>query len=206
VTPIEVVQVVLAAVTLVAFYYLSTYLVRLLGRPAARRFRRQSVAQTILREVRLGTLVLGTFVAAGILGLRFPDIVLSVTVFSAVLGLVLAPIIGSLIGGLFVLADQPYEVGDMGGRQRSARVRRRHHAPIHEAAHAGRHAPRHPQFRHPRARRGQLLRGGHSDPAPAGTESASDAGLGADRRATPSETDAEAGDDPTPNDDGGSGT
>jgi small-conductance mechanosensitive channel len=111
--PFEVVQVVLAAATLVVFYYLSTYLVRLLGRPVARRFRRQSVAQTILRGVRIGTLVFGTFVAGGILGLRFPDIVLSVTVFSAVLGLVLAPIIGSLIGGLFVLADQPYEVGDM---------------------------------------------------------------------------------------------
>ncbi|MFC6724555.1 mechanosensitive ion channel family protein, partial [Halobium palmae] len=107
------VQIALAVVALVAFYYLSKYLVRLLGRPVARRFQRQSVAQTVLRGIRLGTLVLGTFVAGAILGLGFPDIVLSVTVFSAVLGIVLAPIIGSLIGGLFVLADQPYEVGDM---------------------------------------------------------------------------------------------
>ncbi|MFC4359339.1 mechanosensitive ion channel family protein [Halobium salinum] len=107
------VQVALGVLTLLAFYYLSTYLVRLLGRPIARRFQRQSVAQTVLRGIRLGTLVLGSVATGAILGLGFPDIVLSVTVFSAVLGLVLAPIIGSLIGGLFVLADQPYEVGDM---------------------------------------------------------------------------------------------
>jgi small-conductance mechanosensitive channel len=49
----------------------------------------------------------------GIYGLQLGDIALSVTVFSAVVGVVLAPILGGLISGVFLLADQPYEIGDM---------------------------------------------------------------------------------------------
>ncbi|MFB6195245.1 MAG: mechanosensitive ion channel family protein [Haloplanus sp.] len=92
---------------------LSKFLVRLLGRPVARRFRRQSVAQTVLGLIRVSTIVASTLVAGSIVGLGLGDIVLSVTVFSAVLGIVLAPIVGSVINGLFVLADNPYEIGDM---------------------------------------------------------------------------------------------
>ncbi|MFB6068304.1 MAG: mechanosensitive ion channel family protein [Halobacterium sp.] len=93
--------------------YLSKFLVRLLGRPVARRFRRQSVAQVVLAAVRVSTVLVFTVLAAGVVGFRLGDVVLSVTVFSAVLGIVLAPIVGSIISGLFVLADQPYEIGDM---------------------------------------------------------------------------------------------
>ena len=92
---------------------LSTVVVRLLGRPIARRFARESVAQTVLRSLRLGMVLSAVGAAAWILGLRIGDVVLSVTVFSAVVGIVLAPIVGSVINGLFVLADQPYEIGDM---------------------------------------------------------------------------------------------
>jgi small-conductance mechanosensitive channel len=48
-----------------------------------------------------------------ILGLRLGDIVLSITGFSAVLGIELAPIIRSIVSGLVVLADQSYEIGDL---------------------------------------------------------------------------------------------
>jgi small-conductance mechanosensitive channel len=106
-------EVVLAVLVFAAGVYLSKFLVRLLGRPIARRFRRQSVAQTVLRLVRLTTVVAASLVALSLVGFRFGDLVLSVTVFSAVLGIVLAPIAGSIINGLFVLADQPYEIGDM---------------------------------------------------------------------------------------------
>ena len=92
---------------------LSKYVVRLLGRPIAKRFHRQSVAQTVLRGVRIGTVLVFTLFGMTLAGLEIGNIVLSVTVFSAVLGIVLAPIVGSVINGLFVLADQPYEIGDM---------------------------------------------------------------------------------------------
>jgi small conductance mechanosensitive channel len=57
--------------------------------------------------------VLTLLAALSLYGLGIGNVVLSVTVFSAVVGIVLAPIVGSVINGLFVLADQPYEVGDL---------------------------------------------------------------------------------------------
>jgi small-conductance mechanosensitive channel len=105
--------VVAAIIVVVVSIVVSKYAVRLLGRPVARQFRRQSVAQTILRIVRLSVVFAGVVFAANLLGFRLGDIVLSVTVFSAVLGIVLAPIVGSIINGVFVLVDQPYEIGDM---------------------------------------------------------------------------------------------
>ncbi|ELZ94115.1 mechanosensitive ion channel [Haloferax mucosum ATCC BAA-1512] len=106
-------RLVVAAVVVVLAVVLSKYVVRLLGRPVARQFTRQSVAQTVLRIVRLAIILSGIGAAANILGLELGNIVLSVTVFSAVLGIVLAPIVGSVVNGVFVLADQPYEIGDM---------------------------------------------------------------------------------------------
>jgi small-conductance mechanosensitive channel len=106
-------RVVLALVVLAVGVSLSKYVVRLLGRPVARRFQRQSLAQSVLGGVRLGIVLLTLTVALNVLGIELGNIVLSVTVFSAVLGIILAPIVGSLINGLFVLADQPYEIGDM---------------------------------------------------------------------------------------------
>lgn len=99
-------------VTLVGAY-LSRYVVRLLGRPVAKQFQRESVAQTVLRAARAGTILLFALFGMTVAGLQIGNIVLSLTVFTAVLGIILAPIVGSIINGLFVLADQPYEIGDM---------------------------------------------------------------------------------------------
>jgi small-conductance mechanosensitive channel len=104
---------ILAAVIIAVGVLVSRYVVQLLGRSVARQFPRESVAQTVLRLIRLAVVFLSATVAAGVLGFQIGDIVLSVTVFSAVLGIVLAPIVGSTINGLFILADQPYEIGDM---------------------------------------------------------------------------------------------
>jgi small-conductance mechanosensitive channel len=93
--------------------YVSKYVIRLLGRRVARQFGRESVAQMVLRGVRLAVIFLFFVLGLNVVGIELGNIVLSVTVFSAVLGIVLAPIVGSIINGLFVLADQPYEIGDM---------------------------------------------------------------------------------------------
>jgi small-conductance mechanosensitive channel len=102
-----------AVVIIVLGFYLSGIIVRVMGRPVARRFRRPSVTRTVLRSIRVVIVVVGVFLALGMLGLRLGDIVLSAAVFSVILGIILAPIIGSIISGVFVLADQPYEVGDL---------------------------------------------------------------------------------------------
>jgi len=106
-------RLVAAGIVLLVGYYLSGVVVKLVGRPVARRFRRPSVTRTVLRSIRTGVFVLAVLIALAVAGLRMGDIVISVTVFSAVLGLILAPIIGSIISGLFVLADRPYEIGDL---------------------------------------------------------------------------------------------
>ncbi|GAB7090169.1 mechanosensitive ion channel family protein [Halorubrum luteum] len=92
---------------------LSNVLVRLLGRPVARRFARQSVAQTVIRGIRAGTIVGALLFALWAVGVRFTDVLLIGTVLSAVVGIILAPLIGNFINGVFILADQPYEIGDM---------------------------------------------------------------------------------------------
>jgi len=102
-----------AVVILVAGWYVSKLLLRFVGRPVARRFQRPSLTKTVLGGIQAILMLFAASLAANRLGFRPGDILLSVTVFSAVLGLVLAPIIGSVINGLFLLADQPYEIGDM---------------------------------------------------------------------------------------------
>ncbi|MFW5905402.1 MAG: mechanosensitive ion channel family protein [archaeon] len=91
----------------------SKFLVRLIGRPVARRVSRQSVAQTIVRGVRVGTIVLATVIGLRAVGFRFADLLLGTAVFSAVIGIILAPLVGNFINGVFILADQPFEIGDM---------------------------------------------------------------------------------------------
>ena len=105
---------VVAAVALIVFaYYLSQLVRQVLGRRVARRFKRPSVTQTILRGLQ-GTIVLGGLLTAlSFFGIGFGNIALSVGVFSAVVGIVLAPIIGNFISGVFILSEQPYEIGDM---------------------------------------------------------------------------------------------
>ncbi|WP_158056433.1 mechanosensitive ion channel family protein [Halorussus halophilus] len=102
-----------ASLILVLGWYASQLIVRLLGRPVARRFQRPSLTKTVLGGIRAFVMIGAASLAARAMGFQASQILLSVTVFSAVLGLVLAPIIGSVINGLFVLADQPYEIGDM---------------------------------------------------------------------------------------------
>ncbi|WP_310732940.1 mechanosensitive ion channel family protein [Halostella pelagica] len=104
----------MAVLIVVVGWYLSILAVRLLGRPVARRFRRPSITRTILRSIRTAVLLLAVSAAAVRIGWFRPgEVLISVTVLSAVLGIILAPIAGSIINGLFVLADQPFEIGDM---------------------------------------------------------------------------------------------
>ena len=103
----------LAVMVLVLAWYLSNLLVRLLSRRVARRFRRPSVTQTVLSSIRAVVMFFAVLTAAAFLGVRLSDLFLSVSVIAAAIGVVLAPIITSALSGMFVLADQPYEIGDM---------------------------------------------------------------------------------------------
>jgi small-conductance mechanosensitive channel len=88
-------------------------LVRLFSRRIAQFVSRPSLTRVSLAGIRLGVYVFGILTLLRINGLDLGNIALSVTVFSAVVGVILAPIVGSVISGVFLLADQPYEIGDM---------------------------------------------------------------------------------------------
>ncbi|MFA9504520.1 mechanosensitive ion channel family protein [Natrinema sp. H-ect1] len=111
--PPRAIEIGLALVVLVVGWYLSKLAVRIAGRTVARRIERPSVTRTVLRGVRLTVFLWAAGIAAGIIGVGNTQILLSVTVISAVIAIVLAPIAGSLINGFYVLADRPYEIGDM---------------------------------------------------------------------------------------------
>lgn len=111
--PDQILQVALGLSILIIGWYVAKGLVQLAGRPVARRFDRPSIARTVLQGIRVGVLLIALGLIAQVFGFDPAEILLSVTVFSAVLAVVLAPIVGSFISGLFVLADRPYEIGDM---------------------------------------------------------------------------------------------
>jgi len=111
--PIWVVELVASVVVFALAYVVAKLVVRLFGRRLARRFDRPSLTRTALSGLRAIVFVAALLVVLRINGLDLGNIALSVTVFSAVVGVILAPIVGSVISGVFLLADQPYEIGDM---------------------------------------------------------------------------------------------
>ncbi|MFB6253018.1 MAG: mechanosensitive ion channel family protein [Halobacteriaceae archaeon] len=106
-------RLIIAILVIVVSYFVGRYVTTRLNYRLATRFRRPSIRRVISKTAHAAILLVGIILSAYILGLRLTDIAISVTVFTAVLGLILAPIIGSVISGLFILADQPYEIGDM---------------------------------------------------------------------------------------------
>ncbi|MFB6191761.1 MAG: mechanosensitive ion channel family protein [Haloarculaceae archaeon] len=106
-------QAVLALSIVAVTYYVSKLVREVLGRRVARRFRRPSITRTVLRGIQGFVLFMGALVVLRVLGVPLADLTISLSVFSAVLGFVLAPIIGNVINGVFVLTERPYEIGDM---------------------------------------------------------------------------------------------
>lgn len=103
----------LAIIVFIIGWYLSKLVVQLAARTVARRIERPSLTRTALRGVRMSVLLVTLVIIAGILGVGGTEILLSVTVISAIIAIVLAPIVGSFINGIFILTDRPYEIGDM---------------------------------------------------------------------------------------------
>ncbi len=111
--PVFLYRLILAVALITVSYYLSRLARQVLGRRIARRFKRPSVSRTILRSIQIFIVLGAVLTALSFFGLGFGNIALSVGVFSAVVGIILAPIIGNVISGVFILSEQPYEIGDM---------------------------------------------------------------------------------------------
>jgi small conductance mechanosensitive channel len=111
--PVWLLEVVAAVLVVVLAWLAARLAVRLFSRRIAQYFTRQSLSRVALGIIRASIYTFGLLTILRIYGLDLSSIALSVTVFSAVVGVILAPIVGSVISGVFLLADQPYEIGDM---------------------------------------------------------------------------------------------
>jgi len=104
----------LMVVIIVVGYRLSIAAKRYAGRPVYNWVGRESVASTMLRLVKYTIIVVSVLLGLRVsFGFSPTSLLLTATVFSAVVGIILAPLVGDFINGIFVLSDQPYEVGDM---------------------------------------------------------------------------------------------
>lgn len=101
-----------AALLVAGSVYLSKAVVWLLARPVARRVERAGLQRVTLGAVRSLTVAAAVAVAAVLVGFEPGDVLLSVTVISAVIGVVLAPVVRSVLNGTLVLLDRPFTVGD----------------------------------------------------------------------------------------------
>lgn len=106
---------VLTLLVIAVTWYAYKLVPKVLGRRVRRRFHRPSVARSILRVIQGVVVIIGLlFIIVGPLGaVDIGNVFLSIGVLSAIVAIVLAPLAGSFISGMLVLANQPYEVGDM---------------------------------------------------------------------------------------------
>lgn len=111
--PLWVLEIVASILVILLAVLVARLLVRLFSRRLAQHMDRPSLTRVSLASIRIGVYVFALLTLLRINGLDLGNIALSVTVFSAVVGVILAPIVGSIISGIFLLADQPYEIGDM---------------------------------------------------------------------------------------------
>lgn len=104
----------LLAVGLLVVAWLAARLFAALLRPAVRRrTSRENVVDIVLRVVRVVVVVAAIFAALAVVGVEITGLLFSVTIISAVLVLVLAPIATDFVAGFLILLNRPYEVGDL---------------------------------------------------------------------------------------------
>ena len=111
--PMWVLEIIASVLVIILALMVARLLVKLFSRRIAQHLERPSLTRVSLASIRVGVYVFALLTILRINGLDLGSIALSVTVFSAVVGVILAPIVGSIISGIFLLADQPYEIGDM---------------------------------------------------------------------------------------------
>ncbi|RRJ29249.1 mechanosensitive ion channel family protein [Halocatena pleomorpha] len=112
--PTDVARLLVTALVIAIAWYIAKYVARSVEPHVSSQFERPSVTRMILRAIRAVILGIGIlFAITNLYSISGNIVVLPLTVFSAIAGVVLAPIVQSFISGLFILADQPYEIGDM---------------------------------------------------------------------------------------------
>lgn len=104
---------IVAITWVVVAWYVSRVVARRLRPRLEADLLRPSVANAVLVVGRAVVVLFALAPVATLVGFRPRDVLLSVTLLSVIVGAIVVPVARSYVGGLFVLFDRPYEIGDL---------------------------------------------------------------------------------------------
>lgn len=91
---------------------MARWAVRYSGPVVARTIRRPAMIDLTLRSIRYFILATVVTIALSTLGLDLTPLFTAVIASSVIIGIILAPVVSGYLGGLFLMVDRPFEVGD----------------------------------------------------------------------------------------------
>lgn len=108
-------KLIVAVLVLVIAWYVSKIIKKLLGQRIAQRIQRPAISRLLSGAIQVTVIAIGLFyVLADVYQIiETWHIALSVSVLAAVVGVMVTPLVTDFVTGLFVLGNEPYEVGDM---------------------------------------------------------------------------------------------
>ncbi len=91
---------------------LAKWAVRYSGPVIARAVRRPSMIDLTLKSIKYLVLVTTLLIALSTLGIDLTPLFTAIIASSVIIGIIIAPVVSSYLGGIFLLVDRPFEVGD----------------------------------------------------------------------------------------------
>ncbi len=101
-----------ALMVLIVGFRLAKWAVRYSGPVVARTIRREAMIDLTLKSIRYFILATVVTIALSTLGLDLTPLFTAVIASSVIIGIILAPVVSSYLGGVFILLDRPFEIGD----------------------------------------------------------------------------------------------
>ncbi|MFQ5815387.1 MAG: mechanosensitive ion channel family protein [Candidatus Hydrothermarchaeaceae archaeon] len=103
---------IVSLIILLVGFRIAKWAVRYSGPIVARAIRRPAMIDLTLKSVRYFILAIVVTTALIALGLDLTPLFTAVIASSVIIGIILAPVVSGYLGGLFLLFDRPFEVGD----------------------------------------------------------------------------------------------
>ncbi|MEE8168737.1 MAG: mechanosensitive ion channel domain-containing protein [Candidatus Hydrothermarchaeales archaeon] len=103
---------IVAIIILLVGIRLAKWTVRYSGPVIARTIRRPAMIDLTLRSIKYAVIATALMIALSTIGLDLTPLFTAVIASSVIIGIIIAPMVSSYLGGLFILVDRPFEVGD----------------------------------------------------------------------------------------------
>ncbi len=100
-------------IILIVGFRIARWAVRYSGPFVAQTIKRPTLIDLTLKSIRYFILATVVTIALSTLGVDLTPLFTAVIASSVIIGIIIAPVVSSYLGGVFLLVDRPYEVGDM---------------------------------------------------------------------------------------------